>query len=96
MPAVGASKAVLGEYLLPTIGENETYYRRKRDLLWEEKRPTMGEKETWFLVRWRQYWASTYYLLERKKKKKRDLVFGASEAVLGEYRSHYLQRVSLA
>ena len=59
VPAVGASKAVLGEYLLPTIGENETYYRRKRDLLWEEKRPTMGEKETWFLVRRRQYWAST-------------------------------------
>jgi hypothetical protein len=63
------------------MGGKETYYGRKRDLVFGASEAVLGE----------------YLLPAREKKKeKRDLVFGASEAVLGEYRSHYLQRVSLA
>jgi phosphoribosyl-AMP cyclohydrolase len=32
----------------PTMEGKETYYGRKRDLLWKEKRPTMGGKETYY------------------------------------------------
>jgi hypothetical protein len=32
----------------PTLEGKETYYGRKRDLLWKEKRPTMEGKETYY------------------------------------------------